>query len=176
MHRYSEVVGLPVVCADSGKNAGYVKDIVSNPGQREVMAFLLEHKGMYLKKKVVPLKNVLNLGRDAVIVDNATCVACMGRSEYLEMFANEGGIMGLHIFSRAGDELGVIKDAIFDWKTGRIECVEISDGILQDIVQGRKLLPLVGRVEFSKENLLVDGEAVEEMHDTGGGIRKRLFG
>lgn len=174
MHRYSEVLGLPVIFADSGKKAGTVKDIVFCPGRREVAAFLIEHKGMSLKKKVLPLKDVLSLGRDAVIVDNPACVRNMDRSEYSKTFRDEGNIMGLRILSKTGDDLGIVKDVIFDWESGRLESVEISDGILQDVIQGRHMLPLLGKVEFGEENLLVEREAVEEMADTSGGIKNML--
>ena len=175
MHRYSEVLGLPVIYADNGKKAGIVKDVVFNPGQREVMAFLLECKNLTLKKRVIPLKEVLSLGRDAIITGGFSCVAALGRSDFARMYGDESNIIGLRIFSKTGEDLGVVKDVIFDWKTGRIESVEISDGMLQDIIQGRKLLPLIGRVEFGSENLLVEREAVEEMANTGGGIKNRLL-
>jgi uncharacterized protein YrrD len=175
LHRYSEVLNLPVICANDGKKAGFVKEIIFCPVNREVKAFILEHKGLDIKKRVVLFKDVLNLGKDAVIVDNHSCISEMGRAVYLNTFRDEGGILGLKIYSKSGDDLGVVKDVIFDWKTGRIEGVEVSDGLLQDVVQGRSILPFFGKVEFSEENVLVEKEAVEEMVNTGGGIKNRLF-
>jgi len=60
---------------------------------------------------------------------------------------------------------------LFDLKHGKIDGIEVSDGLLQDIVKGRSVLPLIGKVEFGEENILVDNEAVEEMMETGGGIK-----
>ena len=54
--------------------------------------------------------------------------------------------------------------------------MEVSDGLLQDIITGRNILPLFGKVEFGEENILVDKEAVEEMLSNGGGLKKKLFG
>lgn len=176
LNRYSEVLGLPVVCADSGGKAGVIKDIIFCPENREVCAFLLEQKGFEIKKKVVRLKDVFSLGSDAAIIDNSGCVEELGKSSFKEKFKDEGGILGLKIFTREGSELGMVKDVLFDWKTGRIEGFEISDGIFQDLVQGRKLLPLLGKVEFGEENVLVEKEAVEEMEGTGGGISNMLLG
>jgi uncharacterized protein YrrD len=174
MQRYSEVLGLPVICADSGKKAGIVKDIVFSPAEREVKALLLERKGVDLKKKVVLLKEVLNIGGDAVILDNDGCVADMGRSEYAKAFEDEGAILGRRIFSKTGEDMGVVKDVVFDWKTGRIEGLELSDGLLQDIMQGRRIMPLLGRVEFGEDNILVEREAVDEMLEATGGLKRRL--
>jgi len=35
---------------------------------------------------------------------------------------------------------------------------------------------LIGKVEFGEENILVDNEAVEEMMETGGGIKNLIEG
>ena len=175
LHRYSEVLNLPVISADNGKMAGVVKDVLFNTETREVKAFLLEHKGLEIGKRLIFLKNVLSLGADAVVIDSCACISVVGSAAYLEAFGKKGRILGLRIFSRAGEDLGVVGDIIFDWVTGRVESVEVSDGIYQDVVKGRSLLPLFGKVEFSEENVLVDKEAVEEMVNTGGGIKNRLF-
>ena len=176
LHRYSEALNLPVVCANNGKKAGVIKDIIFCPENKEVRAFLLEHKGLEIRKKIVKLKSILSLGGDAVIIDSPDCVESLGKASYTAEFKDEGSILGLRIFTRAGEELGIVKDVIFDWRTGRIEGFEVSDGLLQDIMQGRRILPLFGKVEFGEENVLVEKEAVEEMENTGGGIKNKLNG
>lgn len=176
LHRYSEVLGLPVICIDGGKRLGTIEDIVFDTEEKDVRAFLLEHKGVELKKKAVMLKDVLSLGNDAVIIADHSCVADFKKEKDSVGKKDEGYIIGLRIFTKDGDDLGMVKDVIFDWKTGRIEGFEISDGILQDIINGRKIMPLLGRVEFAEENILVEKEAVEEMEITGGGIKNRFFG
>ena len=174
LRRYSEVLNLPVLCADSGKKAGVVKDVIFNLESREVEGFLLENK-LPLNRRVVLYSEVVSLGNDAAIVNSSSCVTDMDRAAFSEAFPDEGCLLGLKVFSTAGGELGVVKDVLFDYQTGRIEGFEISDGLLQDVMQGRKLLPLFGKVEFGDEFAVVGEEAVEEMEDTGGGIRNRLF-
>lgn len=163
-----------MVCVNNGSKAGIIKDIIFSPENREVKAFLLEHKGLELKKKVLKLKNILSLGDDAVIIDNPGCVEALGKASYKSEFKDEGSILGLRIFTKGGQELGTVKDVIFDWQTGRIEGFEVSDGLFQDILQGRNLLPLFGKVEFGQENVLVEKEAVEEMENIGGGLKNKL--
>ena len=175
MHRYSEVLNLPVLCADTGKKAGVVKDIIFSLDDKEVKALLMEHKGLSLKKKIVFINELLSLGSDAAIVNSSSCVSDMDRSAYSKAFQDEGSLLGLKIFSKAGGELGVIKDVLFEYKTGKIESFEISDGLYQDVMKGRKLLPLFGKVELGEEFAIVGREAVEEMEETGGGIRNKLI-
>ncbi|NLK87545.1 MAG: photosystem reaction center subunit H [Clostridiaceae bacterium] len=174
MHRYSKVLNLPVICADSGKKTGVVKDILFSAEERQVKALLLEREGVSVKKRVVLLSDLISLGDDAAIVDNAGCVSDLERTSFINSFKDEGSLIGLRVFSKAGGELGEVRDVLFDSHTGRIEGFEISDGLLQDVMHGRKLLPLFGKVELGKEFAVVEKEAVDEMKGTGGGIRGRL--
>lgn len=175
MERYGEVVGLPVICVDNGKKIGIVSDIVFCPGSREAKALVLERKGCQIRKKAIMFEDILSLGKDAVIVNDCSCAKNLKELEHSGSLKEKGIIKGLRIYSKSGDDVGVVKDILFDYKSGKIEGVEVSDSLIQDIMQGRNILPLYGRVEFSEENILVDKEAVEEMMNTGGGLIKKLI-
>jgi uncharacterized protein YrrD len=176
LEKYSEVVGLPVICADSGKRIGIIKDVIFCPARKEVIGFLLEHKGLEVNKKLILPENMVHISRDAAVITSSSCITSMKKLEADRTLKDRGVIKGLSIFSKTGEELGVAEDILFDYKTGYIEGIEVSDGLIQDVVQGRRILPLLGKVEFSEENILVDREAIEEMTHSGGGIRHRLFG
>ena len=133
LHRYSEVLNLPVICADSGKKAGSVKDILFNRSSREFRALLLDHKGLSLKKRVVFISELLSLGGGAAVVNNISCVSDLDRAAFAEAFNDEGSLLGLRVFSKSGGEIGVVRDILFDIRTGRIESFEISDGLFQDV-------------------------------------------
>lgn len=176
MERYSEVIGLPILCVDNGKKIGTVKDMIFCPKYREVKAILLERKGCQVSKKVIWLKDIVCMGRDAVIVNDCGCTVRMSEVKNDRELKDRGMVKGLRVYSKSGEDLGMVEDILFDYKTRMIEGVEISDGLLQDIVKGRNILPLCGKVEFSEENILVEREAVEEMMSTGGGLKKKLLG
>ncbi len=175
MERYSEVVGLPVICVDNGRKIGVISDVIFCPKSKEVKALLLERKGCQIRKKAIVLKDILSLGKDAVIVNDCSCARDFKRLEEAECLKEKGSINGLRIYSKSGEDLGIVKDVLFDYRSGTIEGVEVSDSLFYDIMQGRQILPLFGKVEFSEESILVDREAVEEMTNTGGGLKKKLM-
>jgi len=175
LQKYSEVVGLPVICIDNGKKIGVIEDVIFCPGKREVKGFLLERRGCQVSKKAILLKDVLSLGNDAMVVNDCSCVTSLKKLELSEKLKDKGEIRGLRIYSKSGEELGIVKDVLFDYSTGFVEGVEVSDGLLQDIVKGRNILPLFGKVEFGEESILVDKEAIEEMVSTGGGLKRKLL-
>lgn len=174
MQRYSEVIGLPVISIENGKKVGSIGDVIFSPLTKEIIGFSLEKRGCEIGIRGVLLKDVVSLGNDALIIKDFTCIAKLKKNKPLANNKKPGEVRGLKIYTRTGEDLGVVKDVLFDYKTGVIEGFEISDGLLQDIVKGRNILPLFGKVEFSDESILVDKEAIEEMTATGGGIKNLL--
>lgn len=175
MEKYSEMIGLPVICVEDGKKIGIIKDVLFSTKNREVTGFLLDKKSYECHEKVIPMEDVRNVGKDALVIDHCRVVHKINKKDKLDPFCHRHPIKGLRIFTRSGQDLGVVNDVLFDAWSGKIEGVEVSDGILQDIYRGRKILPLFGKVEFAEENILVDREAVEEMTGTGGGIKNKYL-
>lgn len=175
LHKYSEVLNLPVICADDGMKAGVVKDILFSLQDKEVKGFLLAHNGLSTDKRVLLPDEVKSLGSDAAVISSPECIRKIDRSAYSEAFPDEGRLIGIKVFSKDGEELGIVKDVIFDFRSKKVEGFIISDGLLQDILEGRKLLPLFGKVEFGEELIVVDNEAVDEIEISGGGIKNRLL-
>lgn len=171
MEKYSEVLGLPVICLENGKKIGVVKNIIFCPKKKKLLAFLLECKSFEIKKNVVLAEDIINIGNDAVIIIKESCLKDLRKIKDNDDFVDKGEVIGLRVISKKGQDVGIVKDVIFDYKNNSIEGVEISDGLLQDLVKGRSILPLIGKVEFGEEFILVDNDAVEEIMETGGGIR-----
>lgn len=171
MEKYSEVLGLPVICLDSGKKAGVVKNILFCPKKKKLLAFLLECKNFDFKKKIILIEDIINIGSDAVIVKGEGCLKDFRKNKKSNELIDQGEIIGLRVISKQGEDVGIVKDVLFDCKNNTIEGVEVSDGLIQDLVKGRSILPLIGKVEFGEEFILVDRDAVEEIMETGGGLR-----
>ncbi|WP_010248051.1 PRC-barrel domain-containing protein [Acetivibrio cellulolyticus] len=171
MERYSEVLGLPVICIEDGKKVGVVKNIIFCPKKKRLLAFLLECRSYELNKKVVLAEDIINLGTDAVIINDMSSLKNLRKTKNADDFIDKGEVIGLRVYSKAGKDVGIVKDVVFDYKSCTIEGVEISDGLIQDLVKGRNVLPLLGKVEFGADIILVDNEAVEEMTETGRGLK-----
>lgn len=175
MQIYSEIIGLPVICIENGKKLGVVEDIIFCPSHKQARALVLERKGCQIRKKAILVKDIHHLGNDAVVVNDCGCMGSMKNERISGELRDKGNVLGLRVYTKEGEDIGVVKDVLFDYEKGTIEGVEVSDGLIQDIMSGRNIVPLFGKVEFSEENILIDKEAVEEMLTNGGGIKKHFF-
>ncbi|HHV60042.1 MAG TPA: photosystem reaction center subunit H [Clostridiaceae bacterium] len=173
METYSKVIGLPVLSAEDGKKAGNVIDVFFCPDKKRVIAFIIDTGHVKNNKSAVLPGNVRSLGKDALIIDSRNSL--IKEKDFKLFLSGIGRLIDLRVYSKQGEFMGTVKDIIFDHKTGNIEGFKVSYGLLNDIIEGRNVIPLFGKVEFSADYILVSREAVEEMKSTGGGLKKKFF-
>jgi len=160
--KYSQVIGFPVICVDKGRKAGVVKDMFFCRKNRTVDAILVEKDGCLSSLKVLNYKDIDDFGDDAVLVKDLSSLKKTDRKE-IESRLKYSNLKGMQIFSRDGQELGVVSDILFNVKTGIVEGLIVSEGLIQDIMTGRSTIVLIGKEEFSNEYVLVEKESAEEM-------------
>ncbi len=174
IRKYSDVLGLPVISAKNGMKIGTLKDVVFCKYNKGVLGFIIEKESHSIKGNVVMLQDVLSLGNDALIIEDSDNLIEYRKIKKTPEMLERMQLRGFKIYTHSGNDIGIVKDILFDYKTGKVEGVQVSDGLLQDLLMGRNILPFLGKIEIGNENILVDNEAVEEMMNTGGGIRSRL--
>lgn len=174
LKKYSEILGLPVIVTKDGMKIGTIKDLAFRNDNKGVVAFIIEKDSHFVKGNIILLRDVRSLGNDALIIDDPDCLLEFKVLKKTGDIQEKVMLRGLKIYTHAGDDIGTVQDVFFDYKTGKVEAVQVSDGWVQDILVGRSILPFFGRVEINNKNILVENEAVEEMMNTGGGLRSRL--
>jgi len=174
LKKYSEVLGLPVISATDGMKIGTLKDVAFCKDSKGILGFILEKDSHSLKGNVILLRDILSLGNDALIIENPNCLLAYRKFKKTCDMQENIQLRGLKIYTHSGDDIGIVQDILFDYRTGKVEGVQVSDGLVQDLIMGRNILPFFGKVEISNNNILVENEAVEEMMNTGGGLKSRL--
>ena len=173
LNKYSEVLGLPVICIESAQKLGTVQDAIFSPLIKKAVAFSLEKRKCEFARKVIFLGNIKSIGKEAIIINDHKDIDSLSKTEYLRMFENMK-LIGLKVYTTDGQDLGEVKDIIFDFKTGRIDGVEISDGLIRDLFEGRRILPLYGKVKFGEDSIVVGSESVEEVLTKNKGLNNIL--
>lgn len=155
MKRLSDVVGMPVVCAKSGKTIGDVKEPVFTPNGSEVAGLLTLIRGNVNKTGIIFIEDILDIGKDAILIFDNNSIEEDKKVIKGFMKNNKWFCMNKKVLTKDGIELGIIKDGSFDEKTGKISEFALSLGIFEDIRDGRKILQLSSDTEFGEDYILV---------------------
>jgi uncharacterized protein YrrD len=75
-------------------------------------------------------------------------------------------ILNKKVFTSKGKEIGYINDIYFNVEFTSIDAFEITDGLIEDLISGRKIVPLIGDVFIKEEGIFISKEAYEEIMES----------
>lgn len=160
MRRTRPFIGLSVVDETTGHVLGKVQDLLFLNDQ-EVYGLLLKPPSWFSQGKVLAFTGILTVGTDAIMVHaKATWEEVKTLEPYRCMIEGKHPFDGKCLYTEKGNLCGEVADVYIDQKSGKIIGYEISDGLLADLLSGRKYISKDEVLEIS-ENLVVKSEPVK---------------
>lgn len=156
MVKGQQIKGLRVINFHDGKEVGRVGDLLIDVENGMLQGITIENRGIIKKIKYVKREHIVQVGRDAVLINGLSVVEDYDHHEQNKLsWQNK---LGKNVFSREGTDIGTIQDMLFDLPEGRIIGIEMSGGIWTDLNQGRKMIPWQQVIPGTAENVMVEAE------------------
>jgi uncharacterized protein YrrD len=169
------LLGLPVISARTGKKLGVVVDIIFKPSREKIEGLLISKEGLMERKNHIPLEQIRTIGRHAVIIDDVQSDTNKTRNIVLSNKGEYGNqILGRQLLRGDGQELGHVSDIILNPNDGSVEGFEISRGVIDDLLDGRYILPYDASNSISGDAIIVSAEQTQQIQSYNRGI-KGLF-
>lgn len=154
MTRGRELLGLPVVELGSGRQVGVVEDLLLDLNQ-SILKGLLVKSGAWIEGcRELSCDCIHQMGPDAVTF-NAETIDDKETGDSGDMALKIKDLKGQRVIDIQGKELGTLEDVEMDSASGKLINWEISDGIIQDLIEGRKYLPLGAVVTYGEDRIIV---------------------
>ena len=127
MKKSVEIIGLPVISIDEGRELGIIRGVVINPAAKEVIALLIEDDKWFLGAKTFPFSAISGIGQSAVTIEKSESVtSVLDSSDLLNLLASDVKIIGSKILTKTGQFQGKIIDIILD-EQGKIITFDVED-------------------------------------------------
>jgi len=131
----ASLIGMPVYTLDSARKLGYIKDVIYDSMNSQLMAFTMEHPGLFSPKRyVLPFQNVHSVGRDAIMVENKQALVPGHEQQDISDIIYRGHTAGDKIVMT---DLGRVSDVLINPDTGNAVSYVVSSGFAKDIGRGR---------------------------------------
>lgn len=95
------------------------------------------------------------LGHDAVIVEHPEMIKSYAHGEELSIYQLK---VGDRVFGHDGQELGALSDFIISPQRKLVDAVEVSAGLIDDLIDGRRQIPLEQISWKSITSMLVENQ------------------
>jgi uncharacterized protein YrrD len=158
MQRVRDVIGLPVIELDRGKEVGYVHDLLFNE-HKQWAGILLGEKGFLKQGTYIPAKAVCAIGTDCVSIADQQAIVSFSTFPpgWMSIQTGSSAIQGKAFVTAEGEHLGIVEDVYFRTGSGKIVGYELSNGILSDIIDGRTVVPSTERLKMGEDTVIVSG-------------------
>lgn len=156
MQRMRDIVGLPVIETETGKQISQIEDIVLSVDEAKIYGIITSAKDLS-SEQGISFMNILSLGRDAVMVRNHSVI--QESTDFFEMTAIYyiKELFEKEIVTEEGLRLGILVDVFFDTSTGEMKSYQLSDSIISDLLYGRKKMPIPKVQVIGKDKVIVPG-------------------
>ena len=157
------MIGLPVYDRITGKRLGKCRDMIVDEAWR-VRGILLEYKAWFAQARWVDWKDIVTFGEDAFLIRAVDAVRRWkpDGDQHL-LCAGKHRVRGLPLITREGEHLGRVEDVYFSLKMEEfIVGFELSEGLLMDLREGRKRLPLPDGAVYGKDAILIPENPLEK--------------
>lgn len=158
MRKVSELIGLPVVNKKSGSKIATIKEVIYSKKKYRVMGFLVSEGNFFRGAKIIQFNNIDSIGKDALVIKNENVIKKCSILPELNQLVNEKKIIEEEILTEEGESLGHVKDILIDEEKGKIIGFILTDGLIQDIKEGRNVLPYNTGIVFGESSIIVSSE------------------
>jgi uncharacterized protein YrrD len=170
MQRASDLYGLPVVDSSTGREIGAVNELLVDLPRGRLVALVLS--GPLIGEPGVLPVDGMQIGSEELRLADRDITRGEEASSLRHGKLTLDRTRKLTVITRSGDRLGNVEDLILDGS--RIAGLELSDGLIKDIFQGRCVLELSEEAEFIGEQVIVPDETTcQTYQNQGTGIWRR---
>lgn len=148
------ICGMPVFYSKRAKILGYVEKAVIGDDYEIAYIIWQSEKG----KNYMVRKGDFTLTEKAVLLTDLKSIKSYAGGEELSIYEKKTGDK---VFSEKGEELGIVSDFLISLPDGKVWGIEVSAGILPDILQGRFRMPLSQVRWQNKSSLLIEERSKE---------------
>ena len=155
--KLQEMIGLAVFDVEDGKQVGKIQDFIVSDDWK-IEGIELENKDLFTSHvKIVQWQDIVAYGEDAVMIRNQQAVRKTGADDIKHTYLlGQSKLKERNVLTEEGLLLGRISDVYFDQELGNtIIGIEITDGFVSDLIEGRKWLPCTSDMSIGENAVMV---------------------
>lgn len=185
----NQIIGLTIAEAKSGKKIDTVKDVVYDPVENRITAFIVKERNLFSDSYVLPFSSVMEMDSGMVLIQSRYDIKKVSNvPEPISYIARHNFYLSdSRIMTDSGRNLGIISDLFFDSETGLVKEMEVTQKtkflgrtVSKDIIKVADILTVGqhGTIvrELPADVQKVDGEADQTNKQTSSENRTENIG
>lgn len=152
--KISAFINMPIIDLASGSHISIINNFILDVEKEHIAGFLCNDNSF------LDFNNIESLGRDALTV-NSEKKDKIFREIFLPvkppLFLPKD-IKGVLVVTNTGEKLGLVKDILINPCSGKLQSLEISDGLIKDLLLGRTQVKFRNITNYGEDMLIIKQE------------------
>jgi uncharacterized protein YrrD len=144
MPRGSDLIGLPVHLGPTIKRIGSIQDAVLTGDLTTVAGLLLSRGGLFRRRRILAYRAVRALRPTHLLAEEIYL-------DELEGLRTAHDLRGRPVLAADGSEVGLLDDIHFDPASGRVLALQLSHGLVDDLLTGKGIIAMSGPMAVWEE-------------------------
>lgn len=166
----STTIGLPVISIQTGEKINTLKEVIYDGASNQVKAFVVDEKGWFHGAKIISMNDIQSIGEDAIMV--TTEEAILSASEHYDssistISNSDNFLTKSEVITEGGKKLGRVTDIYFDFPSGLVNSIEVSEGLIEDLKSGTKKIRIQDIITIGVDSLIVKDVAKTTFEQQG---------
>lgn len=160
-----EMIGLSIYEVDTGRRIGRVQDFHFD-AHWDIVGIELESRTLFSSTiLMVPWHEIMACGEDAVMIKNKQAIQKQNAVDIqYTLMSGDRKIRDLPLLTPDGNQLGRVVDVYFDHHLGNtIIGLEITDGFISDLIEGRKWLRVSDVLQIGQDAIMVPVDSEQRL-------------
>ncbi|KAI9134506.1 PRC-barrel domain-containing protein [Acaryochloris sp. CCMEE 5410] len=166
--RHSQLLNRLVIDRDTTEELGRIDVVWMHPPAHRVMGFICKPGFMTKQRYAFNLKQLYRIGPESILVSSGAAETNVKEVALLET------LIGLELWTDAGERLGRIIDCLFDRQTGNITHYLFKSGGWRGFTSGVYQLPPRAVMSFGRKKVLVTAKVSANLKVFQEGLEDRL--
>lgn len=156
MRTFAALNGLSVFLLQNGEEVGKIIDLLIH--EEKVKGLIIDKKGWLNRHLYLPNDHIYSIGQDALTVTNRKKLATYDKKRipFHTFVHGHSSIRGKVLMSTEGEKLGIVEDVYFQEQLGMIVGYEVTDGLIADLREGKKLVRTKSPLKIGQDVLVIE--------------------
>lgn len=158
MKKFSKLIDLKVISEDNSMRLGKISDVLFDTKTLKICAFIISTNSIIPLAKLIKIDDISKIDASSVWVNNKNVVAPAKAMRGIKNIASFQRDVDSTIIIHKSHRMGVISDVLFNAEIGEIAEFEVSDGFVEDVLNGRKSVAIQREINFKDKKIVLNGD------------------
>jgi len=153
--RYKKLLTLKILDKDTKEPIGKVEDVIFSNDFRKVESLIIKNGNLIKNKAIVKYDDIyfINNRQLIYIKDSNELERKMERS--ISVPREGSRFLDKEIKNENGECIGFVKDIVINRDDGKIDGFIITEGLFEDLINGRNYLPLLDNIVIDEKGIYI---------------------